>query len=155
MQHVEECGDVAMHIDHFDPRLKTRYTQDYSKLYLASSQCNIAKGVHWPTETEEKWGVRFLDPCAERDYGVHLFEDPSTHELVATTAAGWWQITICDLNAEHFVIERRERANLQKILTGGGRIRSSLALAREAISQLKEDYERKIPPIPPPPLVSA
>lgn len=150
MLHVERTGDSAMHIDHFDPRLKPNYHQDYSNLYLASDGCNKAKGNHWPTEAEQRrLGVRFLDPCAEQDYGVHIFEDPQNHQLIGTTAAGRWQIEICNLNASHLLIERGERASLQRILTGPGRIRGSLALARKAIAELREQYERKIPPIPP------
>src|ERR1700716_3517018 len=57
MQHVDRIGDTAMHIDHFDPRLKEKYKQVYSNLYLASSQCNIAKGKHWPTLVEQSWGL--------------------------------------------------------------------------------------------------
>ena len=114
MLHVERTGDTAMHIDHFDPRLKPNYQQDYSNLYLASEGCNKAKGNNWPTKADQKLGVRFLDPCAEQDYGVHIFEDPQTHHLIGTSAAGVWQIEICNLNANHLVIERRERATCRK-----------------------------------------
>src|SRR6266705_797546 len=63
MQHVEQLGDVAMHIDPFDPRKKKRYHQAYANLYLADSQCNISKGNNWPRWFERASGVRFLDPC--------------------------------------------------------------------------------------------
>src|SRR5579864_2521963 len=68
MQHVDVIGDVAMHIDHFDPRFKRRYNQPYANLNLASSNCNIAKGAHWPNASEQAAGARFLNPCKEQDY---------------------------------------------------------------------------------------
>jgi len=151
MQHVERIGEMAMHIDHFDPRKKKKYRQAYSNLYLAGSQCNISKGNNWPTWRERASGVRFLDPCAEQDYGAHIFEDPISHELIGTTPAGNYQILMCDLNALHLVLERRERSALHQILFGPGKIKSDFATALKAISELRRHYERSIRPIPPPP----
>jgi hypothetical protein len=151
MQHVERIGEMAMHVDHFDPRKKKRRRQAYSNLYLAGSQCNISKGNNWPTWVERASGVRFLDPCAEQDYGEHIFEDPITHELIGATPAGDYQILMCDLNALHLVLERRERSALQQILFGPGKVKSDFVTALEAIGELRRQYERSIPPIPPPP----
>lgn len=149
MQHVEQIGEVAMHIDHFDPRKKKRYKQAYSNLYLASSQCNISKSNTWPTWFERASGVRFLDPCDERDYGSHIFEDPTSHELIGTTPAGRYQILMCDLNAQHLVLKRRTRTAVGRILFGPGEIKSDFATALEAITELRKEYERSIPSIPP------
>jgi hypothetical protein len=152
MQHVEVIGDVVMHIDHFDPRLKKRYHQPYANLNLASNHCNTAKGAHWPKPAETALGVRFLNPCIEPDYGVHIFEDPQTHQLVGTTPAGKYQILMCGLNASHLILERRERTALGTILHGPGKVKSDFQAARDAIKELHDRCERKIPPIPPPPL---
>lgn len=151
MQHVDTIGDSLMHIDHFDPRLKKRYKQPYSNLNLASGYCNLSKLTHWPKPREIALGVRFLNPCVEQDYGVHIFEDPISHELQGITPAGIYQILMCDLNARHFVLERHERSVLRSLLTGPGRIKSNFTPAARAISELRTQFERKIPPIPPPP----
>ena len=147
MRHVETTGDIEMHIDHFDPRKKRRYAHPYSNLLLASGHCNISKGTHWPTREEIDMGSHFIDPCKEQDYGVHIFEDPATHELIGATPAGEYQILMCDLNAPHFVIERRDRTTLRQILEGPARIKSSFSTALTALQELKQQYERKIPPI--------
>lgn len=154
MRHVEITGDVAMHIDHFDPREKSRYEQRYRNLKLATDGCNIAKGANWPNRAEQRTGARFIDPAKERDYGVHIFEDPVTHELIGVTPAGIYQILICNLNAPHLVIERRERTHLRKLLKGPGRLRSDFDKAKESIAALRRQCERMIPPIPPPPAES-
>ena len=152
MRHVDVAGDVAMHIDLFDPRLKKHYQQPYWNLYLATAGCNIAKRDNWPTPAEVAAGARFLDPCKEKDYGVHRFENPITHEVVGVTPAGRYQILICDLNASHLIIERAERAALRRILFGPAKIKTtSFAAAKEAIVALRQQYERKIPPVEPPP----
>ena len=150
MQHVQTIGDVAMNIDHFDPRKKRKKRQAYSNLNLASSQCNISKSNNWPTRQQRLSGARFLNPCKEKDYGVHIFEDPTTHELVGRTVAGNYQILMCNLNAQHFVLERTERTALAKILLEFGKIKSDSATVQQSISQLRQSYARKIPPIPPP-----
>lgn len=154
MRHVDTTGDVVMHIDHFDPRLKKNYNQPYSNLCLATAECNIAKGATWPTRSEAASGSRFINPCKEREYGVHIFEDSKTHELVGVTPAGVYQILICDLNAPHLVLERKDRTTLQNILEQPAQFKTSFSVAKDAIAQLQQQFERKIPPIPPPPVGS-
>jgi hypothetical protein len=151
MQHIEHIGEVAMHIDHFDPRKKKRARQAYSNLYLASSQCNVSKSNNWPAWFERTSGVRFLDPCDEQDYGAHIFEDPASYELIGTSPAGKYQISMCDLNAQHLVLKRRVRTALKEILFGPGKIKSEFVTALEAITELRKEYDRSIPPIPQPP----
>jgi len=155
MQHVETIGDVAMNIDHFDPRKKRRLRQAYSNLNLASSECNSSKSNHWPNRQQRLSGARFLNPCKEKDYGVHIFEDPTTHELVGTSIAGTYQILMCNLNAQHFVLERADRTALAQILFGPKKIKSDSVNVQQSISQLRQSYKRKIPPIPPPPRETA
>lgn len=151
MRHVDTTGDVVMHIDHFDPREKKNYKQRYANLCLASAECNLSKGANWPTRSEVAFGSRFIDPSKEVDYGVHIFEDPTTHKLVAATPAGAYQILMCDLNARHLVFERKDRTKLQNILEGPAQFETSFSATRDAIRALREQYDRKIPPIAAPP----
>jgi hypothetical protein len=58
-----------------------------------------------------------LNCCNEADYGVHIFEDPDSHEVVGVTPEGKYHVRNCDLNAPHFIEERAERAELWRILT--------------------------------------
>lgn len=141
-----------MEVDHFNPRLKGQARHRYKNLFLASRVCNNAKSDSWPTAREASAGIRLIDPTVEGDYGVQIFEDPITHELVGTTPAARYHIDIMDLNAESFVFERRSRHEVTELMrTRPARISGNLSEAREAIRVFRELIERWIPPIPAPP----
>jgi len=106
-------GEERMEVDHFNPKLRGSARHRYENLYLSCGHCNRKKSDYWPTPAEERKGIRLLDPCAEQDYGTHIFEDPRTHLLTSTTPAGRYHITILDLNAPTFVQERAERAEIR------------------------------------------
>lgn len=109
-----------MEIDHFNPRLPSHNRNKYSNLYLSTRHCNGAKSDNWPTPKQRKLGVRFLDPCAELDFGVHIFEDPESFELWGATPAGRYQIRMLRLNATHLVYERKMRHQLGKVFNSKG-----------------------------------
>ena len=113
MRHVKAATDDVMEIDHHNPTLKGVRRNKYSNLYPAVSRCNGSKQDNWPTLAERREGIRFLDPCAEHDYENHIWENPKTHKLVATSPAGSYHIDFCDLNNPSFVEERRKRAYLR------------------------------------------
>jgi hypothetical protein len=108
-------GERHMDIDHFDPTIAGAARNAYSNLMLATHHCNLKKREYWPTIAERRQGIRLLNPCEEMDYGVHLFEDPNTHELVGTTRAGRYHIDICDLNHPTFVFERKRRSEYLRL----------------------------------------
>jgi hypothetical protein len=143
-----------MEVDHFNPAHKDKPTQSYSNLYLATRHCNLAKRRKWPNSKEKRAGCRFLDCCSEMDYGVHLFEDSGTHELVGVTPAGRWHIIMCDLNAPHFTDERRRRAAAREFFEETPATFYGAALPSE-VAELADAYEEQyrlmIPYIPPPP----
>ncbi len=148
-QHLNRAGGLrCMEIDHFDPRLKDKFIQRYDNLFLATRHCNGAKGDTWPTRAEQALGLRFLNSCAEQDYGKHIFEDPETHRLVGVTHAGRYHIRMLDLNADHLVAERGERAKIRTLLTRlafmlkRGR---SEAKAVELIAALRRQVEEMMP----------
>ena len=105
-------GESAIDVDHFDPRLKSRYLQSYSNLFPASRHCNGKKQNSWPTKEMEAAEIRFLDCTKEHDYGVHILEDPATHRVFGITPAGRYHVRILDLNAGVFIKHRKMRANL-------------------------------------------
>jgi hypothetical protein len=142
-----------MDIDHFDPRKKAAFLQDYDNLFLATRHCNGAKSREWPTRAEQAQGLRYLNPCREQDYGEHIFEDPETHRLVGLTPAGRYHIRMCDLNAEHFVAERRERAGIWALLHCAVSVKRNEmpGIAAELAGALRRQVEQMIPPLPPPP----
>ena len=142
-----------MEVDHFDPTIHGRRRHFYRNLLPASRHCNGAKGDKWPSESDHEEGMRFLNPTEEMDYGEHIFEDPKTHELFASTPAGWWQIEKLDLNSPHLVRERADRARLSNLLDRSGFILqtrdSSIASSLAAIlEEFKRQKERMIPPTP-------
>src|SRR3989442_896054 len=84
-QHYTRAGGMrCMEVDHFDYREKREVIQRYENLFLATRHCNGAKRQK-PTWKERAAGLRLLNPCEEWDYGPHIVEDPSTHELVGIT----------------------------------------------------------------------
>lgn len=141
-----------MEVDRFDPRRKNDYIQDYQNLFLATRHCNGAKRDNWPTAKEDAEGYRFLNCCEERDYGVHLFEDPHTHKIKWTTRAGGYHAIHCDLDAPHLVEERRQRAELLHLL------HETPVLAKQSppellacLEKIREQLKLMIPEIPAPP----
>jgi hypothetical protein len=138
-----------MEIDHFNPNKKRNLIQQYENLFLATRHCNGAKRDRWPSNKERQLGVRFLNCCEETDYGVHIFEDPQTHELVGITPAGRYHVRNCDLNAPHLVEERAERAKLWRLLEGiPVRIKQQgWSLPTEALA-LNDVADKMIPRIP-------
>ena len=151
MQHTSRPGLTSMEVDHFNPTLPTRIRNTYSNLFFSTRHCNNAKRRYWPSALERKLGIRFLNCCEERDYGVHIFEDAKTHRLFGVTPPGIYHIRMCDLNAPHFVKERRDRANLMQLLTKQNAVLRDFAKAMELanlLGLLKGIARRMIPPIP-------
>lgn len=143
-----------MEVDHFNPRKKNDYAQHYSNLFLATRHCNGAKRDRWPTCRERKLGARFLNCCEETDFGVHIFEDPDSHEVVGVTPEGKYHVRNCDLNAPHLVEERTQRADLWSKLEGkamrikDGRSLPDVMPVLGIIEALKEVAIKMIPRIP-------
>jgi hypothetical protein len=151
MQHVSR---TQMEIDHFDPSQKTRPTQRYDNLFLASRHCNRAKSDTWPSASQRKKQIRFLDCWKEQDYGTCIFEDSANHELVGTTPAAIYHIEVCDLNAPHLVAERARRSKYRTLLGRtviGFRANLSFAQINDVIDAFAAEVETMIPPVPPPP----
>lgn len=149
MQHHTRSGKLE--VDHFDPRKKKDYRQQYDNLFPASRHCNSKKSDHWPNRAEAMAGARFLNPCREMDYGLQIKEDPNTHFLVGLTPAARWHIHMCGLNAEQLVNERRKRASYWDLLRN-----TSIIVKRnrpfdavlDFIRAFKEEVELMIPEIP-------
>jgi hypothetical protein len=153
-QHLSRAGGLkCMEIDHFDARKKTDFIQDYENLFLATRHCNGAKSKFWPTPGEQAMGLRYLNPCREHDYGEHILEDAATHLLVGVTPAGRYHIRMCDLNADHFVAERRERAEIWKLLRSTVTVKRNQLprMAVDLAEALRKQAEQMIPEFPHPP----
>jgi hypothetical protein len=153
MQHVSRPGLRSMEVDHFNPKLPARTRNSYKNLFLATRHCNNSKRQHWPSPTQQGRGLRFLNCCEEQDYGEHIFEDRETHRVVGVSPPGRYHIRMCDLNAPHFIKERRDRSTLLRILTQNRAMIRDLSLAMEIVNLVKllsGIASRMIPPIPPP-----
>ncbi len=138
-----------MDIDHFDPRLKKEYLQAYDNLFLATRHCNGKKKDFWPDAATQAKGVRFLNCCEEEDYGVHIFEDPDTHEVFGVTPAGIYHVRILNLNAADLVSERRLRSQFKVTLSHtSARVHGSFADFLGVMNHLREIIDFMIPEIP-------
>jgi hypothetical protein len=148
MQHIDRVGKMA--VDHFDPRKKKNLFHAYDDLFPATTHCNRAKWFSWPTKSEERLGCRFLNPCKEMDYGVHIFEDAKTHELFGATPAGKWHIRVCGLNAPHLIRERAKRTKyLTQLKEHPVKIKAGdLETVRGVVESLRAETETMIPSIP-------
>ena len=150
MQHESQVGLTTMEVDHFNPMLGSAARSRYDNLFYSTRHCNNAKRRHWPTSGQQRRGIRFLNCCEEQDYGVHVFEDPKTHRVFGVTPAGRYHVRICDLNASHFIRERRDRARLSDILTKRNAIIRNLARClelRNIVQVLSSISSRMISPI--------
>jgi hypothetical protein len=155
--HVKGVGESQMHVDHHNPNLKKR--SPYTNLFPAYGLCNMAKGDSWPTESQMKNGIRYLNPCAEADYNHQIFEDPATHQLVATTPAADYHIEMLDLNNPALVNQRKERADLNRAINSPVFCKPGSpswdAAAAEIMKLFLGILDNKIPPIQPPPSAPA
>lgn len=141
-----------MEVDHFDPKQKNDLIQDYANLFLATRHCNNKKRDSWPSAEEMKAGCRFLNPCCEMDYGEQIFEMPGAHLLVGMTVAAQWHIRTCGLNADHLINERALRARyLQQFANSPVLVKANPSVVVQLARSFKEEVEKMIPPIPPPP----
>ncbi len=155
LQHVNKVGYKLIEVDHFNPTLRGPARNDYSNLFPSTRHCNGSKTNSWPDAHFRKLGARFLNPTKEQDYGEHIFEDPTTHQLVGTTPAGKYHIRCCDLNAPHLILERQERTALRRLLKAYP-VTSKLQIPTQgqlldAAAVVRIIVENMIPPIPPPP----
>lgn len=152
MQHTKHC--LELEVDHFDPRRKKDKYQHYENLLPASRHCNSVKSDNWPSISETKRGIRFLNPCEEMDYGEQIFENPDTHELYGITPAARYHIIMCGLNAPFLVNEREQRCKYRRDLyelpvqVDPAHIDKLHAI----LENYKEMVDKMIPPIPAGPL---
>lgn len=117
-QHIQRVGGLrGMDIDHHNPKLRHPEKNAYKNLFLATRHCNGKKSDHWPDAKKRALGIRFVNPCVEPDYGLHLFEDPKTFEIWGATTAGRYHVRMLDLNADHLVRERKRRHELRQLIT--------------------------------------
>lgn len=155
MYHLECCSHRSeMEVDHFNPQLKAGRRNAYSNLVLTLGACNNRKRKTWPTADEQRRGIRLLDPTAESDYGVLLFEDPTTHEIVGTTPAARYHILKLGLNEPDFVRARSERTELEAVTRNAPNSAPPQMAWPEmarAVKLLNQLVDRSIPRIPPPP----
>jgi hypothetical protein len=141
-----------MHVDHFNPNLKTDYHQPYDNLMPSLPACNQTKGYTWPTKADQECGIHLIDPTQEKDYGHQIFEDPESHKLVGTTPAGKYHIRVLGLNSPFLIDKRRIRAELRALLNQPQKWIEDVAKdSPTEAATLKEIADRMIPDIPPPP----
>lgn len=151
MLHEDNAGGrMAMDVDHFDPTIKDKYVQPYENLFLASRHCNGKKQDHWPNREMRSQGIRFLDCTSERDYGVHIFEDPITHRVFGVTPAGIYHVRVLDLNADVFVKHRTLRATLSMVMSHtpeGIRFQPIIKMSEELLKTAIPAIPYAVPPV--------
>jgi hypothetical protein len=152
MIHEREVSNETIEVEHFDPRrINEEKNHSYENLLPAFGPCNRSKGNQWPSASAASAGARFLNPTLEKDYGVHLFEDPESHKIVAVTPAGKYHLRYLALNTEYLVVKRqnrskakwmREQFEITRVLSGQN---------ADAMDQFLRDAESAISDIDPTP----
>lgn len=119
----------------------------------------MAKLDIWPSKGELAAGLRFLNPCTETDYGVEIFEDPKTQELVGISPAAIYHIEVLDLNHPTLVKHRLERRKLVEMTRHPVIRRNSTRAGDEStiaiVRELRAILAHKIPLIKAPPLAKS
>jgi hypothetical protein len=135
-----------MEVDHFNPTLTGKARHQYRNLMWAARLCNNARRDYWPSSAERKRGIRFLNPCAERDYGECIFEDPLTHELIGKTGR-----SISHQNAStqsrKLCLGTRNKAQLAKYSSGEKLLQGSWGEIQNQLKEFRETLKILIPPI--------
>ncbi|MEM1157827.1 MAG: hypothetical protein AAGH72_06195 [Verrucomicrobiota bacterium] len=105
-----------LEVDHFNPKLTGKKRNFHKNLFPATRHSNRIKSDTWPSASDQKLGLRFLNCCEEIDYGEHIFEDPVTHRVFGITPSGRYHVRYCDLNDDLYIQERRNRSEIRKLL---------------------------------------
>lgn len=135
-------GEYGFEIDHFRPRSKGGSLLAYDNLHLSCSWCNKWKSGAWPTPSQEKRGIGFIDPCCEHDYGVHFVENDDG-ELVPQSRRGEYHIKRIRLNRQTRIELRQTRNALieesRKLLSWLSRCKDS---APDDVSYMSDRFAK-------------
>lgn len=152
MIHERETGKETIEVEHFDPRkIDGKKNHKYDNLLPAFGPCNRSKSGKWPSPEAAAQGVRFLNPTVERDYGVHLFEDPGSHKIVGVTPAGKYHVRQLALNTEYLIRKRKNRSMAKVVREQIGLIQGLSVYTEAQLRVILGDAESAIPEIDPPP----
>jgi hypothetical protein len=153
MVHIDCVSNETIEVEHFDPRrINGEKDHRYENLVPAFGPCNRSKSNKCPSPDEEAAGLRFLNPTVERDYGVHLFEDPTSHKIVAITPAGRYHLRHLNLNSEYLRLKREDRSkaiNLKRVIELVRSVSNQKAQELEELIRRGESAIQEIPPPPP------
>jgi len=142
-----QLRETELQVDHFNPTLTGKWRNQYLNLFPATAHCNRFKWDTWPSPADRKLGIRFLNCCEEVDYGEQIFEDPVTHRVFGVTPAGRYHVRHCDLNDDLYVAERRDRAEIRKLVLETNAIVKKQDACLAVVKKLVEIKQRMIPDI--------
>jgi hypothetical protein len=152
MIHQWTIGNETIEVEHFDPRrIDGKKNHGYENLLPVFGPCNRSKSNKWPSAAAESAGIRFLNPTVEKDYGIHLFEDPQSHKIIAVTPAGKYHLRNLALNTEYLILKRKHRSMAKAVREQFDLTRALSGQTAEALDELLRDPEMAIPDIDPPP----
>jgi hypothetical protein len=155
MIHERQTSKETIEVDHFDPRkIDGKKNHKYDNLLPAFGPCNRSKGGKWPSPEAAMSSIRFLNPTVEQDYGVHLFEDPDSHEIVGVTPAGKYHVRHLALNTEYLILKRKNRSIAKFLREQTNLIQGLSAYSEAQLMDILSDAESAIPEIDPPPELS-
>ncbi len=156
MIHERETSNETIEVEHFDPRrIGGKKNHSYENLLPAFGPCNRSKGrskgYKWPSASAASAGARFLNPTVEKDYAVHLFEDPKSHKIVAVTPAGQYHLRYLALNSEYLISKRRRRSHAKALLDQFDLTRQLSGENAERLRAMLWDSTLAVSDIDPPP----
>jgi hypothetical protein len=77
----------CVEVDHFNLHKKADNIQEYANLFPATRHCNGAKGKHWPSEKDQRLGIR---ACLKSHiFLAETFEHKANHSQIDHGFAGF------------------------------------------------------------------
>jgi len=149
-------GLEGMTVDHFlDQKRHPELRLTWANLYYSCVVCNSHYKKDYPTEAEEKAGLRFVDPCKEDpDEHFRMVRDRNTKELCQVhglTVAANYTIRRLHLNTRKALrdfwreleqIEKKEELRISQIDKLMGQVDSRVPKGfTSTINSIRQDYE--------------
>ena len=135
-------------VDHFRPNTRGG-DESLDNLVYACPRCNLLKADFFPSDEEQKAGLRVLHPLFE-DLSQHLEMSSDTGRIIPLTLTGKFHIHLLQLNRQPLIVHRVRKRILADLIKGqeffvcqADDLEGALHFARSYLDYLKQLRSRK------------